>query len=759
MLKRVQFRDYQEQTADDHNNGQAFAQATFDTLVADAVTSSRRYAGFAAVKTGQVEVTVAAGRVYDPDGKIFARETAYTANMTAYLAAASTKIVALSAFGGVIQGDEQEREFLINAATGATEPQAVSMSLERVATLALTSGAESADPQPPAIPASHVMIAHIYVNTTGVTQVIMIGTNEVISLEDLDARMKSVEDFRAKSGPRIDSLSADLADLANQLRQSSSKGALVRVMEDLARVKAKLRFPSNAAGYGASFFLLPDKSDTANVSGLGYNAKIEEGVRFADDAMGQSELALFSANDPNARMTNGLLLPTWEHALRLYTGDFVQELGIAQYGYQTIVTKTGYLSRSRIRYGGSRFVCSNGVYWDSPGEAPAAAGLFDYNSEWLPMGGNVSWIDPAIPGHYTTRYDTYWQDTWKEPYMYAQTVDQTITGALVAQTMLIANDMWATRLGFFITAKGANENIRVNLVEVVNGQPDVTKTIYSGVYPHASIVAGWNRLDITPTFLAKGKRVALILVSAANHKIGMTSGNNYVDGTFFYSTDGQYFLGDLTKDMMVEVWGARFNASQVAIEFAALSLSGGIRDIDILASMWEPDSTDLVWEVRPNGAGNWLPLTKDLATILSMAPPLCQFRARFVGTQDMMPGIRLTGSRVTISRPKTAFKHISTVENCPSTTNIVVKALLEGFDNVNETVACTLRTGGANTATTQINPATTVTTLLDAARQRYERTWTFTPGSPITAFRIVFDGTTPTPTNTFHIAERTYYVT
>ena len=46
-----------------------------------------------------------------------------------------------------------------------------------------------------------------------------------------------------------------------------------------------------------------------------------------------------------------------------------------------------------------------------------------------------------------------------------------------------------------------------------------------------------------------------MLVSNANHKVGIADGQGYLDGTFFFSTDGSYYVGDLTKDMMLEVWG------------------------------------------------------------------------------------------------------------------------------------------------------------------------------------------------------------
>jgi hypothetical protein len=339
---------------------------------------------------------------------------------------------------------------------------------------------------------------------------------------------------------------------------------------------------------------------------------------------------------------------------------------------------------------------------------------------------------------------------------YTETQDFTITGAQVAQTFLISNDIIATKVGFFITAKGAAEDIHVALCEVTAGQPDMEKAVAKTIYPHASIVNGWNTLAIQPTFLKKGKRYAFVFISNANHKVGMTSGQSYLDGTFFTSTDGIYSIGDLTKDMMLQVWGAKFQSPQVAIEFAPINLDGGFRNIDILTEMWVPDSCQLFWEIRPNGTGEWLPLVNDNGAILATAPPLAQFRARFVGTRDMQPMLHLTGSRVKVWRPKTALKHISvpiTVPALPSSANnVTVKVLLENFDETPNDHSLVLRIGGAN-----VSPASVVTKLLDADAKRYQRTYTFSAAAGTTSLRFVQDGATTAAQLTYHVAELVYY--
>jgi hypothetical protein len=766
MERQVIFRDYQEQTAGDHNNLQGFARETIDDLSKDVVSKSRKYAGLVVQKTGQVEVTIAAGRVYDA-GLIYSKRTSSTQSMSTYTAAAAKRIVAVSALGVENETDVQTRDYLVNVDTGEVEPRAAAMTRSRDVNIVFTSGAEAADPVAPPIPVNHVLVATILMDTVQVVSVTMQIANEVESTDDLDARSTSLEVFRSQIEPRVASLASDLAALQNELRSTVTRAAFGQLFIDVARLKESLRFPSSAVGYGADFFLDQDGSDITNAAALGYDANVEMGIRFPFANMDEFEISLFSANDPNAALINGTLLPKHTDVLKVQTGAFASELGIAQYGFQTHTVKQGYMSRSRLRYGGYYWQCTNTAHFNGPGQATGASQLYDFQTTgftavtdlynagaWLDAGTNQVYV------HNSLRADTWWYDTWKEPFMYTETTNYTLTGAHIAQTFLVSNDTWAKKLGFYVTAKGANEDIHVAVCEVDTGVPNLSKAILKVTYPHASIVVGWNRIAIPPTFLQKGKRYALVLISNANHKVGMAGGQDYLDGTFFYSTDGIYYQGDLTKDLMLEVWGAKFDAAQVAIEFAPINLDGGFRNIDILAEQWVPDSTQLVFELRPNGTGEWLPLVNDNGAILASAPPLAQFRARFIGTKDMAPALRLTGSRVRVTRPKTTFKHVSDVKTLAiASSTIKVQVTYEHYDDSDGT----LGSGVPHESTVRLyrsgayqTPSAVSDVLKDADAKRHYREYTFT-GTSMTSFRIVTDGVTTSPQNTFHVAETTYY--
>lgn len=750
MERKITFREYQEQVAADHNNLQDFARASFDHLVDDVVTKSNRYAGFAVVKSAQAEVSVAVGRFYQAGGAVFNKSSTVTQSMVPYLAAAAKRIVAVSVYGVENDTEVEERDFLINTQTGETEPDAVTTVQSRDAVLVFTTGAESADPQPPAIPNSHAVIAHILVDNLQVISVSMQNQNAVSSTEGLDLRTRSLETFRSAIEPRVTAIASDVASLANQVAQRGDNRALIQLYRDVARVKEALEIPADASDYGADRFLDTTDSDVDDSQSLGFDALVQEGIRFPADNASVAPLTIFAANDPNAALSSGLLLPAYDSILKMEIGPYHSDLGIAQYGFQTFDVVQRTVSRQRLRYGPLFTVCTNAAWWLSGSYDPVTQ-TFQRDGETFQV------LNPEVAqiNHRYVRLRQVWTDTYSEEYWDSVVIEHSITGAQVAQTFLAGNDIWMTRFGFYCTVKAANEAVFLTVCEVTNGVPDLSKAVLQQTIAHTDLLANaWIVVNTQPTFLKAGKRYAAVLTSNANHRFGFASGQNYLDGTFFYSTDGSYFQGDLTKDLMIQVWGAKFRAPQVTIELGALSLSGGIQSIDILAGMVVPESTNLVYEVQPGGSGGeWRPLTADDLDALSTVPALCRFRARFVGTRDMMPAIQLTGSEVRLSRPKLALTHISEPQTLATASDeIVVEMTLEDFNETPHDLTCRLRVGAA-----WETPDATVTELMDAAAGRYRRRFTFNLGAATSSFSIETKGTTNSASNTFHVAERVYY--
>lgn len=744
MEKRVIFRDYQEQQAQDHTDLQAFARASFDHLIQDAITATRRYAGFTVTKTAQAEIQIAPGRFYDVLGAMYHRDTTQVQSMLTYLPAVAQRKVLVSVYGNENETDVEERDFLVDVDTGRTEPDAVSTTASRDAVLALSPGSESSDPQPPAIPVGHAPIAYVTLDSIQVTNVEMLTDYEVPSTEDLDTRTDDLETFQDQIGPRVTSLASDLAALEAKVKQKSTSFDLSMLYKDLAEVKEKSGLPATYAQYGADFFIDPTDSDTDDSQGLGYDALTEMGCRFPAANADIFEISLFSANDPNAAYSNGLLLPAYDAVVALSNTSYHEDLGMSQYGYQTYNLVQKYLHKERLRYGGGYTACTNGVVFSQQTGETAPY--------WLP--NFETYETTTRTGGHWYQVDSYWHDSWDEPYWQLQVVEHTITGAQIAQSFLVSNDMWAVQLAFYVTSKAAAENIYLTLAEVTTGQPDLTKVILHQTYNQSNIVIGWNTVSIAPTFLQRGSRYALVLTSNANHRIGMSYGQSYLSGTFFYSTDGQYYLGDLMKDMLFKIYAAKFRSSQVTIEFAPINLDGGLRDIDITAGTMVPASCELTYEMRPNGTGVWQPLTEDNVSALTGAPPLCQFRARFIGTLDVQPGLQLTGSRVYVSRPKTAFLHISESQTLAApSSSVYIRLTLERFDDTPHDCTCQLKVTGSPTT---LSPISTVDETIDTNLKRIYRTFHFTPSS-VSAFTVMITGSTNSAASLFHVAERLYW--
>jgi hypothetical protein len=461
-----------------------------------------------------------------------------------------------------------------------------------------------------------------------------------------------------------------------------------------------------------------------------------------------AEIGIFSANDPNAALSNGLLLPAYDSSLKLSALTYHSDLGIAQYGFQDVEIVQQTMSRRRIRYGAIFTVSTVTAWWRS--------GKFDaIGRTFTRLGEAFELLDLFVRSRIQiVRVRKIWVDTFLDPYWKAVTVNHNITGAQVAQSFLVSNDFWLTKLSVFFTAKAAAENVFLSLVEVTNGVPDMTKAVLHQTLQHADmIVNGWTDVTTVPTFLKSGTRYALLITSIANHRVGMAFGDAGLEGTFFYSTDGAYFQGDLTKSMMLKLWGAKFRAAQVAIQLNALNLDGGIRDVDVLAPAIVPDSTQLIWEVKPQGSTTWIPLDQANLSAFDATPPLALFQARMVGTQDVAPGVMLIGSQVSIARPKLAFTHISTpIELAAPSDTIKVKLRLEDFDDTPHDCGMRLRVDAA-----WETPDVTEDVVIAAETGQLYRTFTFNLAAPADTFSIEIAGTTNNAGNTFHVAERVHW--
>jgi hypothetical protein len=744
--KRV-FYDGMDNDPADYNALQGFAQTSMEHIVADGITAARKFAGFQISITGAAEITVQPGRLYS-GGKVYDRPDAYVRDFTTSLPIATKKHVLVVIFGSEVDTDSRPREFLINEETGASEPRVVALERRRVANINTAAGSESPDPLDPIVDSGVLAVARVVLTATGVESVTNLLENKLDSVASLADRTSSLETFRNTTAPQVESLASDLAALGVQANGNVGREVYGRMLARLAVLEENAGIPSNATDSDADFFLDKDESDTANVA---FVAKVQEGIRFADDAADESQLQIFDALNPKAKITGGVMFPAYTRSLRLAVGPRQAEVQVSAYSYQTHEMVQKQMARTRIRYGESFTVCSNSAWWQT--------GEYDYETETFTRNGetfNVFNATRNVGAHDIVRVRRFWADTYYEPYWDRVTVDRSVPGAQVAETFLNANDMWLDAVGLTFTRLAATGGITLAICETDRGAPDLNKVISFTTLDRADMVLNDETVvPIQPAFLRGGTRYAIVIVSAADHWLATTQGTNFPQGTFFYVLDGAYQQGDGSRDICFSLYAAKFTQSRAVIEMSPLSLSGGITSLDILSGAIVPDSTDLTYEVRVGSV--WTPIAAAEESILGAGgtiPPLLPLRAVFTGTPDVMPAIQLTDSRVLVSRPKTTMTHISAARTLPApSTSIRVIGRLEFFDAVHHTATAKLRTGAG--FTTVVNASSFVDAL--QADGSIERTWLFNLGAAVSTYKIQLEGTTDAVLRQWHYGWRKDY--
>ncbi|MGI9425936.1 MAG: hypothetical protein ACR2PA_22365, partial [Hyphomicrobiaceae bacterium] len=455
-----------------------------------------------------------------------------------------------------------------------------------------------------------------------------------------------------------------------------------QLASDVARLKELNELEDNYTDYGADRYLTEDESDTDHVN---YLAALDEGVRFSNDAEDEFALTLFNPINPDVIVSNGFLLPKYTDKQRLLVDGFHEQLSISQYAFQTINYVQRTMSRTRIRYGESRTVCTNSRWWRA-GTYDPVSNIFNQSGDtWEVVGG-----DPS-QGHRHIRLRQFWVDRFSETYWDRIVQNSSVNGSVVAQTFLNSQVGWMTRFHLYLDQVGPSGDLSILLTRTKNGAPDPDNVIATATLAHADMVAGWNIVAWPATLLDPGERYGVILSTGGNHYVDLAQGSRFAQGTLFYSTDGDWYQGDLTKDLMFGIDCAEFDYNRIEVELNALSLSGGISTIDLLAEIAQPEGTQLTFEVQPGGTGAWSPLeaVETGNSVLYGLPALTQFRAVFTGTPDAHAGINLTTSRMNISRPRTTFKHISEAITFASTTqSIKISVLLENYYETNHDLTC-----------------------------------------------------------------------
>lgn len=744
MEKQVIYRDRQHLEHTDLNNTQDWAHEAQAHLVTDAITSEKQFVGLVVTAASATEISVSSGRLYDgTTGKVYALSAAATQSLFSYLPLTNEKWLAISVLGQTEEVNLEPRDFLVDLATREVEPQVVAMQSRRVVVLHIASGLESTTPERPDAPTGYTLLAHVRLNPSGIQEIVLATSRRLPNLHQVNGRLQTAEGWILATEPRLATLTSDITGIQSDLNARATLAQAMQLGLDMARVKERLEIPDTYVFYGGDHFLTLDETDD---EGANYDALVQEGVRFPVLASATDELSLLNPLDPAVKVSNdGLMLPAYTEMLRLALETRVGELTINQYQYQTHNLVQKYLTRTRIRYGATRTVCTNVAWWLS-GRYDAATGIFYRDGE--------TWeVDPkdrlklAMRWAYI-RVTQFWQDSWQEPYWEVVTTDHIMQGSLLAQTLLMAQTGWLTSVEIYLTAAAADGSLNILLTDALLGQPNVNAVIARETITAANLAAGWNRITFSrPVFVESGRRYALVLITGGAHKVGITNGTAYTQGLLMYSQDGAYFNEAADTDLMLRLNFARFSVPRAVASLNPLQLTGGIHDFDVLFDGYTPAGCQLYFEVQVGGV--WYPITSGQNSPFSGSPALVPLRVVFLGTLDLMPAIRLTDSVATVTRWAAAFLHWSTARSLGSnTTSVKVRVLVEGWDVAKHTLTINIKVGG-----TTYNATATITEIVDAdAGVRWIES-SFAPASTNT-YVIKLTGTTTDAQDVFHVAER-----
>ena len=754
MESTVIFRDRQELQSADLNNAQDFARASIDHVVKDTIDGGKCYVGFTAAKTAAAEVTLAAGRLYAA-GQIFARDEDVVIDLFNALPLVTKKRVAVVAFGQSIDTDVQPRDFLIDAQIGTTEPQSVAMENHRRAELSVVAGTESPDPGFPPTDANVTVIAYVLLDTSGIVSIDQWVPTQCPNLRLVANRVSSLEIWRGQISGQVDTLRTDLSALADRLRTYALKTEVVDLTEQLEELRRKVYEPGAYIYYGTDHFL--DALNT-NLAHPSYDALVDEGIRAAEAASTAGALALLNPNNTFVTVNNGFMLPRYAHSLRMSLTGYASELRMAQYTYETTVIRELFRTRERRRYGASMSVCTNSTWWRQGSYDPTTGIFRRFGETW-----EVNEADRprATINHQGIRLTQFWIDTYQEPYWEHVTTTSTLNGQQIAQTFLNSQDGWLSQVGLYFSRKAAAGDVTVLICETAFGMPDLQRvigrtTVSAGDIQVGAVSGGAGlpslvetKVPVPPTYLRAGRRYGIVLVTTGDHYVAMTNTDNgVVQGTFFVSTDGAFFAGNLVDDLKLQLYFARFERTRLSGELTPLQLAGGILDIDILNEGITPPACRSDYEVQVNGA--WVPLdAAPNGPNLSGLPALLPLRVTLTGTTDLMPGIGLSVSQTIVSRPKTSLTWVGTTRTLGSpTTSVKIVTDLQSFDDTKHDCAVTLLTSATLTASETPDVVEDVTLPNGSIR----RTSIFNVAA-VSTYAVKIVGTTTTAAQQFLVAE------
>ncbi|PZA12472.1 hypothetical protein DNX69_10890 [Rhodopseudomonas palustris] len=768
MYKRILWDVDQEGTEEDLERMGLWPQEGIARLTDDLLVSGRLYKGFTTLASGLSAIEVAPGRIYDA-GAMYALEAALTLSLGEFMPITAGQKVYVVLIGqgreddGYVEARNYEREVPQTGGGTAIQqvPQTGSRAKVRSAILIAYPGSPSVIPVRPSIPLGTVAIADILLGTGGIESIAMRTENEAPELDALAAAYTSLQVRLGLVDQEMAGLRNDLAALARLFKSSVSRLTVQAMQGDIAMMKDRLDIPDTGSPYSADNFLDERESDPTNVD---YKARVLEGIRFPAANLWKGPLALYNANDGNLMHASaGLICPKYNvvEGIKLWERSGSTPLGGTV--YQTMELTQMLMSRQETAYGDYFEACTNAAWWNS-GQYDVAKGIFRIGDETYEVADYDRDLGVTVPWHAIIRLRKFWTTTVKTPYDVYAPVSHTIQGVLKSQSWLQSQDRWSPGMRLAIESWSAGAEVTVALVECGdNGMPlprrMLKKTTLAAsqfkTFPEATGVP-WS----TPVFLESGKFYAYLFAVTGDVTVAYAEGQKFLSGNYFETTDGTFFVGNLTRDLCHVTEYCQFALTSLTVLLQGVNLDGGIHNIRIRNAEVVPENSTREFQLQVGGAWRKIEAPEGDDTLFgSGVTPYYDFRLVLNGNQWAMPILDMGSSEVELFRADDDLRHISSVIAFGSSIETVyVKATVGAWDAARHTLAARLA-HGAGYATLKTHDAVETKPAIGpdglVRADAVGKIWTFTFAAPgISSCKIDFVGATNNPRVTYHVERR-----
>ncbi len=551
--------------------------------------------------------------------------------------------------------------------------------------------------------------------------------NRALSLETTTASVAVLAAALRKANSQLETLRSEIAGLAKAQQGKADQRRVAAIEDAMLFVREKIDMPDTRVMDGFDDFGSDSETDTTNPANT---SEIDTGrMVFGRVERAKKMTALLNPNDPKVDKTaSGLVMPAGVDTLRIECDDKDSELAIASYQVVQTVMKKRRLGRW--------------WWWYRSFPSPILA------AAWLRQQRALRLYNPETDAHETldltqsafkvlhVARGRKWKLWIDSAYWDKGAVTMTYTGARLCQTFLCSQSGWHSRIDLGLTSIAATGDVHVAVCELTDaGYPDENRVLETATVAAAELKAwpNWTTFNFDPVWLERGERYGLIITTAGNHKIGVSTSNDLTNGTLMTWTSGSIWSVDLGKDACFRLYGKRFNATNVIVDIEDVTLPGGIQEIRSAMTGHEPAGSRLVVQARI--AGVWRNLDDDDGTVLAGAPTQAPLRLVFVGTKDLMPALDLSRSALVASRPLATSVHVSTARTLPAgVTTTSVKVLEEAVGFVEAQHDWTVHIlHGAGFATAAAAASVVTKTHNDG---RVSRTWTFSGLPAIGAYKI-----------------------